>query len=288
MMKTLGLSVLTIFCGLVFAQDQDVSDQAPAPVDEALRARVEAFYQAHVDAKFRQADQFVEEDSKDAFFVAEKPHYKSFQISKIIYSENFTRATVVTACKNDIAFRGERMPVTMPITTHWKLDDGTWFWYFVPPRDAQTPFGAMKLAPGQSDSPTPGSVIPRDPLAAAREILSRETSKVTLDRASVTVDQTRSSKQEIHLKNELPGPISVSVAGSSFLGLSIKPAKSEVGPGEEIAVMIAFSFEDPKIACKECLVNPGVRPPVNATIRVEPSGQELPLKIIFTQPETNR
>ena len=36
------------------------------------------FYQAHVDGKFRLADTVVHEDSKDAFFVADKNQYKSF------------------------------------------------------------------------------------------------------------------------------------------------------------------------------------------------------------------
>ena len=40
-------------------------------MDEALRARIHKFYQAHVDAKYRIADQVVAEDSKDLFFAAQ-------------------------------------------------------------------------------------------------------------------------------------------------------------------------------------------------------------------------
>ena len=118
----------------------DVFDKAPPAIDDALRERVSAFYQAHVDAKFRQADQYVDEDSKDVFFAADKPHFLGFQISKINYSDNFTKATVITACKTEMFFHGRKMPVTMPAVTHWKIDNGEWFWYYVQPTEMASPW----------------------------------------------------------------------------------------------------------------------------------------------------
>src|SRR5260370_24279308 len=70
-------------------------DKAPPDVDEALRARITGFYQAHVDKKFRQADQFVAEDTKDFYYESNKPAYLSFNIGKITYSENFTKAKAI-------------------------------------------------------------------------------------------------------------------------------------------------------------------------------------------------
>ncbi|HYL35127.1 MAG TPA: hypothetical protein VEV17_04355 [Bryobacteraceae bacterium] len=283
MIKALSWCVPFLLGGLAFAQDPDVFDKAPPPIDEALRARVEAFYQAHVDGKFRKADDYVAEDSKDAFFVAEKPHYKACAISRINYEENFTKATVVTSCKSEVGMTGRRLLVTMPAATHWKLENGLWFWYYIPTSDVETPFGKMK-SPENSAGSSSVTAFPTDPIAAAREILS----KVTVEPASVSVDQTRSSTQEIHLKNGMPGPVSLSVTGPGVAGLSIKPAKTEVGPGEEVALTITFNFDDPAITCQQCLLNPGVRPPVTATIHVQPTNQQLPVQIIFTQPASNR
>ena len=72
------IAILLTSVSLVTAAAQDPADlfrKAPPEVDDALRQRVTAFYQAHVDGKFRAADQFVAEDSKDAFFEAPKRRY---------------------------------------------------------------------------------------------------------------------------------------------------------------------------------------------------------------------
>jgi hypothetical protein len=278
MIKT--LFVASIFCGFALAQDSDSFDKAPPAIDQALRARVDAFYQAHVDGKPRKADEYVAEDSKDYFFEAEKPHYKGCMISKIDYSENFTKANVITGCKNEFFFPGQRATLTVPISSRWKLENGQWFWYFVRETERVTPFGVMHDTPDAPGPSSPMPAIPQDPLSAAREIFS----KVAVEPSSVTVDQTRSSTQEIHLRNGLPGALRVSVDPTGVPGMTIKPAKPDVGPGEEIAITIAFNFDDPAITCPTCLLNPGVRPPVTATVRVEPTGQQFPVQIVFTQP----
>jgi len=278
-MRTLSLSIFSIFSGFALAQaPSDLFDKAPPAIDDALRARVQAFYQSHVDGKFRQADNYVAEDSKDAFFVAEKPQYKSFQISKINYEENYTKATVVTACKTEMFFHGKMMPVTMPNVSHWKVQDGEWFWYYTKPSQMETPFGTMKTGP-ENNNPGFGFSIPQDPRAEAIKILKR----VTLDRSEVSIDQDQNSKAEIHLKNGLLGPVTVTADPTGTPGLTVRPAKPEVGPNEEIAVLIEFNFEDPSINCRQCLVNPGARPPATVNLHVQPANLEFPIKINFTQ-----
>lgn len=284
-MRTLSVSVFAIFCGLAFAQDSsDVFDKAPPAIDEALRARVDAFYQAHVDGKFRQADQYVAEDSKDAFFEADKPHYKGCRIAKISYRESFTKATVVMACKNEVAFHGERVPVTMPATSYWKMDGGLWWWYFVQESEVQTPFGVMKAGPENNSGPPQMPSILKDPAAAARNILAQ----VTVDPVALTIDQTRSSKHEIHIKNGMPGAITVSVDPTGVPGLTFKPVKPQIAAGEEGVVVVDFNFDDPAILCQECLVHPGVRPPATVSIHIDPTTQRFPIQIAFSQPEQKK
>src|SRR5712692_6584417 len=77
----------------------DRFNKPPADVDEALRSRIAKFYQAHVDKKFRQADEYVAEDTKDFYYEASKPAYLDFEIKSIAYSDNFTKANVVVHCK---------------------------------------------------------------------------------------------------------------------------------------------------------------------------------------------
>ncbi|MBZ5609680.1 MAG: hypothetical protein LAP38_15575 [Acidobacteriia bacterium] len=277
-MRILSLALLSVFGALAFAQDSDLFDKAPPAIDEALRTRVDAFYQAHVDGKFRQADQYVAEDSKDTFFAAEKPRYKGCHISKITYSENFAKADVVAACKNEVSFHGERIVATMPAISHWRIDNGQWLLYYLAKTEMQTPFGTMRQGPDRSG---PATGVPKDPVAAARSILAQ----VTVDRTAVSLDQTRTSRQEIHVKNGMPGSIEVSVDKTGVPGLTVTPVKPQLGPGEETAVVVEFNFEDPAILCQDCLVHPGVRPPATVMMHISPTAQQFPIQITFTQPQ---
>ncbi|MGC8794691.1 MAG: hypothetical protein ACP5U2_15005, partial [Bryobacteraceae bacterium] len=129
----------------------ELFEKAPPEVDQALRERVKFFYQCHVEGKFRQADQVVAEDSKDAFFAAEKPRYRGFEIVRIVYSDNFTRARVVVAVDTDFMAPGiGRIPVKAPLTSLWKLENGQWWWYVDRNAGKQTPFGPMRAGEGGS------------------------------------------------------------------------------------------------------------------------------------------
>src|ERR1700682_756304 len=99
-MKLLNLCLFLIAWALASGQDNsDLFEKAPPPIDEALRARVTQFYQAFTSGKFREAYPLVAEDSQDAFFAASKDTLKSCEILRIRYSDNFTKADVVEACK---------------------------------------------------------------------------------------------------------------------------------------------------------------------------------------------
>src|SRR5215203_3723879 len=141
-------------CAVLVGQTQatDVFDKAPPELDNALRARVAKFFQAHVDAKFRQAEEVIAEDSKDFFYNMEKQKYFGFEIVRINYSENFTKATVVTGV--EVEWRSPRvgvMRVKPPLTSLWKLENGQWYWYVVPQKDWDTPWGRMNPGPDPKD-----------------------------------------------------------------------------------------------------------------------------------------
>ncbi len=117
-------------------------------------------------------------------------------------------------------------------------------------------------------------------MAAARDILA----KVTVDRTAVTVDQTRSSKQEIHVKNGMPGHITVSVDKTGIPGLTDQTGQARSRTGRRDRRGVEFNFDDPGITCQDCLVHPGVRPPATVMMHIEPTAQQFPIQITFTQP----
>ena len=92
-MRLSGFWVLA--CLPLIALEMIAQEKPAAAVDEALRARIGKFYQAHVDGKFRSAEQYVAEDSKDFFFEMEKQRYLSFREPEISYSDHFTKAKVI-------------------------------------------------------------------------------------------------------------------------------------------------------------------------------------------------
>src|ERR1035441_5836242 len=96
-----------LFTALAFGQSNDpFQPKPPAEVDAALRARVQEFFDLHVKGQFRKAEELVAEDTKDFFYSGNKPKYLSFEISRIDYSANFTRAKVTVLCEQYILIAG--------------------------------------------------------------------------------------------------------------------------------------------------------------------------------------
>jgi len=271
-----------VSCVLHAQEPPNIFDKAAPEVEDALRARVNKFYQAFVDGKFRQADAYVAEDSKDAFFAAEKRRYHACSIAKINFSDNFTKASVVTACDTEYFFAGRQFPVKLPITSLWKLENGDWFWYVIPVSELKyynSPFGPQKMPPmpkpGEETSPIPHI----DPAAAAMEVKTG----VKLDRDSVQLDSSKLSSAELHIKNTLPGNVTLIVEASGMPGVNVK-VKNQLGPNEEAPVTVTFDPKDPAVTCAACLAHPQEREAGTITIKVQETGQSLPIHVVYSVP----
>jgi hypothetical protein len=181
-------------------------DKPPQDVDDALRARIKQFYDYHVASKYRQAEQLVAEESKDDFYVLSKPELKAFQIGKIEYSDKFTKAKVVIIGSMPVLLpmaAGKIMD--MPFASYWKIDNGTWCWYYNKEVSRHTPFGDVKepSKPVASGSSTPA--VPPAP-----EMIAALQSALKIDRTSVKL--VPGKPQIIKVTNSLPGPASLSIA----------------------------------------------------------------------------
>ena len=247
---------------------QDPGEQfrkAPPNIDEALRARITKFYQAHVEGKFRAADEMVAEDSKDVFFGAEKQHCRAFQIMKITYEENFTRAVVLIVCDTQMPMMMAGMiPVKMPIKSLWKAIDEQWFWYTEPVTDKEvvTPFGLSKpIAAG----PPVGQVAVSAP--PNLQALSR---MVQPDRQSVVFDPSKAATERVVLRSALPGSVALSVQGAAPAGFEVKLDRTSIGQGESAVLSIHF---EPAAGLK---LAAGV-----VHVQVEPTMQTIRIQIQF-------
>ena len=256
-------------CGL-FAQDQKAgSAQAPPDVDAALRARIDQFYQAHVDGKYRVADQVVAEDSKDAYFAAGKPRYLGFEIIKITYSDNFTKAESVVSCEAEWFFHGNKSKVKLPATSLWKIVHGQWFWYVLPVTERKTPFGTMHYNTGSQD-PTPTAPIPGDPQVLAQQILA----SVRADKKVLTLSSYAPASGEVTITNGMQGSISLRAdIDGRFPGLTFNLSKTDLKAGETATLKIVYEPKD-RVA----------KPALTARIYVEPINQVIPVQLIFSIP----
>jgi hypothetical protein len=272
MKMMIRLAVLLPLVFLLSAEDKKIpADAAPPEVTQALRARVEQFYQAHVDGKYRLADQVVAEESKDVFFAMAKPKYLGFEIVRINYlSEKFTLAEAVVSCKSTWFLRGENLPINMPGTSQWKLIDGQWYVYFPPVTERQTPFGMMHSGPGNVDPKAGGSVLPADPKVLAQRILEA----VRADKNELILRGYEPSSGEVRVTNGMQGPIRLAVdLGGGFAGLSYSLDKAEIKAGE---VGVVKFVVDPK--------DKSPKPVLDAKISVEPTNQVLPVRLVFALP----
>jgi hypothetical protein len=104
-----------------------VLDKPPQDIDDALRARIKQFYDYHLAQKYRQCEQLIAEESKDDFYVMNKPQLQSYKIGNIEYSDHFTKAKVLIIGMGPFV-----MPMAppkimeQPFASFWKLENGVW------------------------------------------------------------------------------------------------------------------------------------------------------------------
>src|SRR5450631_3189412 len=106
-MKAVNLLLIAAAGVISLHAQADLFKQAPPDVDQALRSRVNKFYQAYVDGKHRMAMPLVAEDTQDLWFDSDKPKYRSFELIAIKYSEDFRKASVTVGVVQEILRRGD-------------------------------------------------------------------------------------------------------------------------------------------------------------------------------------
>lgn len=246
--------------------------QSPPPAgpesgasEKALRVRAAEFYQDFVDGKFRAADALVADDSKDAFFAEEKTRYKSCTVGKITMTPDGQSAAVVTSCATTFSFNGQRVPATVPMTSHWKIQNDEWFYHSVPfDGKVKTPFGKMNVDPdGEHQAP-----IPSNPGAMRPGMLAG----VRADKTSVTIASNRPSQQKVEIENGLDGPVRLSMATVNIPGLTAHIDPMTLGAHGKSTLTLDYAPEKS-------------RPTANTTIRIRvaPLQQIIRVHVSFVE-----
>lgn len=283
-MKTKIPGFLLIAVSLAFGQDSSAgSDKAVPESDAALRARVKQFYSASVTGRWRDAFAVVADDMQDTYLAAPKDNYERCETTRINYTENFTKATVLETCHGEYRWHASRIPADIPLTSTWKFVDGQWYWYHVKPSEVVTPWGISRVTPDQpakEDDAVSANIaaVSRDPMSLARTILTQ----VKIDKANVELRSWENSKDEVHIHNGMPGQITLNIDPLALPGLKITAKKTELQANEDAAILFEYRLDDAAITCGECAKHP--KSTMTATVRVQPTGQVFPVTITFALP----
>jgi hypothetical protein len=257
----LRLILLAVFASGSFAQNAgDASSQPPPDVDKALRARMTEFYDLHVKGEFRKAEALVADDTKDLYYSSDKTKYLSFEIKRIDYSDNFTRAKATVMCEQYLMMPLPGLlgkPVKVPMPSAWKLVDGTWYWYVDLDSGRTDPFG-NKLGSPRVSAPAITS-IPEIPTTVPDFIYQQ----VKADKASVALKAGESER--VTITNGAPGAMNISLTGS-VPGVEVKLDRTVLNTGEK-AVLTVRAGHDAK---------PGV-----LSIQVEQTNQVIPIQVVI-------
>jgi hypothetical protein len=276
-MRTFAFSSLLLLSAVTaFGQNSsDLFDKTPPAIDEALRARVSKFYDAFVAGKFKDAYPLVADEAQDAFFGVSKDQFKSFEIIKIQYSDDFTKAKVVIAVKSDWRWMGAVTLRTFPVNSNWKVVDGQWYWYFEQPTMAPSPFSPTGLVPIPSGAPAAAPPVPKDIAGAAKGILSQ----VIVDKTFVRLRSFEASQDVVHVRNGMPGEVRLKLDDPNLPGLKVTPEKTRLMAHEEGAVVFEWRLDDPAIQCLDCAKKMSGRHVVQ--LHIEPTGQTFPISVTF-------
>ncbi len=221
------LRFITLCLCAAFCLAQSPAAKPPADVDEALRMRANQFFQLLIENKYRQAEAFVAEESKDAYYNGQKPKYLNYELKGIEYSDGFTRAKVSALCETVMVMGAlGSAPIKVTIGSNWKLINGEWFWFVDPDAARRTPFGPMMPSSGPRTAALP-STIPADPGFAMGKVKADKTA----------LDLKPGATGEVTFTNGAPGPMSISLQGR-IPGVDVKLDRVNLTSGEKAILTV--------------------------------------------------
>jgi hypothetical protein len=205
----LRIILLAAFAACGFAQNAaDLLNRPPEGVDKTLRARITEFYDYHIHGPVRKAESLVAEDTKDFFYVNNKPAYTHCDIRHIDYFDDYTRAKATVVCGMFVLVPGfTDKPLDVPIPSTWKIEEGKWVWYVDQDTRQATPFGKMKPGP-PSASAAPGAPPSLPSIPTNTDFLN---DLVKVDKRDVNLKRGQSA--QLTITNSAPGTMNLEIVG---------------------------------------------------------------------------
>ncbi len=213
----------------------------------ALRARVSKFYQAYVDGKARLVEPMVAEDTKEKWFASEKIRYGSFEIGKIEFNEDRTRAKVVVLAEATMHVRGTSFSGKVPAASTWKIEEGEWR-YFIDPNEPAREARKVRI-------PEPAELL----------------GKVTASKSEVRLCGCGEPVFDVAINNGMPGEVHLTLEPVNVPGLRVSLKDSSLKSQQSTKLVIEYDGSDKPPAA-----------PVSVALNVAPTGERIVVKLIFS------
>src|SRR5579863_5323608 len=97
----------------------DIFEKAPPGVEDALRERVNAFYQTWTEGKFRAGEKYVAESAQEIYYSMQKQKFGGCEIIRIRYEREFNDAIVTVLCKGKWNIQGQELDTSLAHTDFW-------------------------------------------------------------------------------------------------------------------------------------------------------------------------
>jgi hypothetical protein len=244
--------------------------KAPPDVESALRASLDEYYKLYQAGKLRATEALVCEDSKDAYYNANKREYTGLEIVAIRYAEDFRKAEVSGKASGTVMTTAGELRAAFPVNSLWRVEGGKWCLYLPPPaKEVQTPFGTSVLGSGGPAGASAG--IP----AAARMPTVQDIVKlVQVPRTQFTLQSVEKSADEISITNGMGGVISLDVSAPPRDGLKVIADPPTIEAGKVGKLRLEYNPPDKS-----------PKPAYVFTLIIEPIGKRYEMKAVFDIPE---
>jgi len=215
--------------------------KAPPEVDQALRARANAFLDYESKGDFRKAYELVADDSKDYYFGATKEKSASFTIDEIQYGADLSTALVRSTMKRQMMLAGHPVEVPQLLISRWKIEKGEWVWYHDPSKDVtKTIIGEVPVAPQGTTgaSPIPKDLSPKAALEAEKAIIAP---RAAIDKKFVGFVLGKEATEEVIFHNSNNGHIRVSAEVRGVADtITVEPNSVMASPQADVPFKITY------------------------------------------------
>jgi hypothetical protein len=216
--------------------------KAPPEVDQALRARANAFFDSESKGDLRKAYALVAEDSKDYYLDATKQKSSSFTIDEVQYGTDLSTATVKSTMKRQTMLAGHPVEVPQLLISQWKLEKGEWVWYHDPSKDVtKTIIGDLPVAPvdGTTESPIPKDVSDKMEREVAEKIIAAP--RAAIDKRYVVFTLGKEGTDQVTFHNSNNGQIRVQAEPRGVADtVTVEPRDIMVNPQGDMSFKITY------------------------------------------------